>query len=179
MQAKRDTDHQPEFANEGARPVKIIALLATLLFAQPAVAESGDLDFLPGTYTIAGPSGEVIGNATITVRHPGAMLEEERRIGEEPSQKLWFGRFERSGGWAQIFLSPNGLREFPRTSESGVWPMVFGAPVTLANGTSATFRLTITRAEDSSQSHRRLLEMSVDGGDKWRTILDYTYIAQR
>ena len=157
--------------------MRIIAFLATLLVAQPVAAETDDLEFLSGEYMIEGPKGEALGTAAITVRQPGAMIEEERRIGKEASQKLWFGRLEHTGGWAQIFLSPNGLREFPRISEQGAWPLVFGAPVTLSNGTSASFRLTITRGSVSSRSHRRLLEMSADSGKNWRTILDYSYIA--
>ena len=157
--------------------MRIITFLAALLVTQPILAGTNDLDFLAGNYTIEGPSGEALGNATITVRHPGAMIEEDRRIGKAASQKLWFGRLEHTGGWAQIFLSPNGLREFPRISEQGAWPLVFGAPVTLSNGTSASFRLTITRGSVSSRSHRRLLEMSADSGKNWRTILDYSYIA--
>ena len=85
--------------------------LLSLCFCTLAHAEPM-LDALAGDWSIRDASGAIIGRSTIAVQTPDAMLFEERRIGNEPAQQLWFERSERAGGWAQLFLGPNGIREF-------------------------------------------------------------------
>lgn len=101
------------------------------------------------------------------------MIEERRVVGDYDPQLLWLARLEHQDGWTQLFLSPAGIREFPRLSDKGQWPVVFGSGVTLANGTAALFRLTVDKQSDDE--HHRLLEMSTNDGASWRTVLNYTY----
>lgn len=153
----------------------IAALIAAgMLASAPAQAEDDlELDFLAGQYDVLDADGTVLGQASVHVRIPGAVIEEDRRIGERAPQLMWLARLEHADGWTQIFQSPAGMREFPRLSPKGAWPIVFGGDVTLASGAPASFRLTISGSEPAK--HRRLLEISRDGGESWATVFDYTY----
>jgi hypothetical protein len=137
--------------------------------AAPAVA----LDTMAGHWTIFDTSGAAIGSSTITVQMPDAMILEERRIDKEDGQLLWFERSERSGGWVQLFLGPDGIREFLPLSLPGAWPLVLGSHVRLGDGAEVDFRMTLTRS--TADSSRRILEISRDGGTTWSRVFDYSY----
>lgn len=148
-------------------------LAACSLCGARAHAESVELDFLAGKWAIFDANGAQIGESMIEIQAPEAMIYEVRRVGEGAAQPLWMARLERSQGWAQLFVSPAGVREFPALSTPGEWPLVMGAPTTLRNGSKVEFRLTMTKASDDES--RRHLEMTRDGGASWSTVLDYTY----
>lgn len=147
-----------------------LSLLGAPVSAEPA--QEGQLDFLAGDWAITGPGG-LTGRSHIVVQMPGAMLFELRDIANEGPLPLWFELSERTHGWVQLFPAPGGIREFALLSPAGAWPMVFGADVTLRNGSRARFRLTMSRG--SADESRRLLEMSTDGGGTWSQVFDYLY----
>jgi hypothetical protein len=148
-------------------------LLATALFAAPACAQTAGLDAMAGHWAITGATGERLGASTIQVQTPGAMLFEERRVGNDPPQQLWFENSERTGGWVQLFLGPHGIREFTQLSRPNEWPVVLGAHVVLQNRTEADFRMTMSRR--SADQYRRVLEISTDGRRTWSAVFDYVY----
>lgn len=150
-----------------------VLVLLAVLCAAPACAQSNGLDEMAGRWAILDPAGARIGASTIVVQTPGAMLFEERRIGDEPTQQLWFEDSERAGGWVQLFLGPRGIREFAPLSAHDAWPLVLGAHVTLQSGTQADFRMTLSR--QSADQYRRLLEISTDGNRTWSPVFDYVY----
>lgn len=152
---------------------RTLTALLTCMVTTVANAETVEMDALAGDYTIHDSQGKQVGHAELAIRQPGAVIEESRKIGEGSLQQLWFMALEHNSGWTQLFHSAGGVREFPRQSPAGTWPMIFGADVVLANGSPAKFRLTITLRGD--QHHHRLLEMSRDGGANWSTVLDYEY----
>ena len=134
----------------------------------------GQLDFLAGDWIIQDADGEPIGTSRIVLQVPDTMLYEERVVDGKTPQPLWLENAERNNGWTQLFVGPAGqTREFPLRSEPGTWPIVMGADVVLRNGTPVTFRLTLSRQSDDES--RRVLEMSADQGDTWKTILEYQY----
>ena len=152
------------------------ALILLALPAQAAAQPSAEsqLDFLVGEWTLHDPAGAEIGRARVAEQAPGAMLYEERRIGERDAQPLWFARFERDSGWTQLFVGAAGMvREFRPVSPPGAWPLVLGGDVTLRDGTPVRFRMTMTRASDDESG--RILEMSRDSGATWTTTFDYRY----
>jgi hypothetical protein len=154
-----------------------MALAAAMaLFAPAAQAQDGlQLDFLAGEWTLHDSGGTPVGRARITVQAPGAMIYEERTVGDQPMQPLWFENAERSGGWTQLFVGPrNQVREFTTLSEPGAWPLIFGGDVVRRDGTPARFRLTLTRQSDDES--RRVLEISTDGGLSWQIVFDYRYV---
>ena len=150
-------------------------LLPLLLVAATAAGQAppqAQLDFLVGDWQVTDAAGR-IGRSHIIAQVPGAMLYELREVGGDGPLPLWFEYSERGAGWIQLFPSPAGIREFALLSPPGAWPMVFGADVTLQDGSRARFRLTMSRA--SADRNRRLLEMSRDGGGSWATVFDYEY----
>ena len=152
-----------------------VVLATALAGSSGAIAAEGrtQLDFLEGQWAIHDPSGAEVGRSRIAVQAPGAMLFEERKVGED-AQPLWFENSETDKGWVQLFVGASGLmREFKQTSAPGVWPMIMTGDVVLRDGTPATFRLTMSRA--SNDETRRLLEMSRDKGGSWSPVFDYTY----
>ena len=162
-------------ASRGSCAMKsfVALLLLTVLFSAPACAQTGGLDEMAGRWTIVDPSGVRLGESAIVVQTPGAMLFEERRVGSDPAQQLWFENSERAGGWVQLFLGPRGVREFTPQSVPGAWPLVLGAHVGLQSGAEADFRMTLSR--QSPDHYRRLLEISTDGQRSWSAVFDYTY----
>jgi hypothetical protein len=149
----------------------VLAGLAAPVQAQ----EASGLDFLEGQWRIEDPSGHPVGTSDIVSQFPGAMLFEQRSIGDREPQALWFENAERNGGWTQLFVDPTGMtREFIPRSESGQWPVAMGANTTLQNGQDVEFRMTLNR--DSADRSRRILEISRDGGESWSTIFDYQYV---
>lgn len=164
--------------------MKKIAGLAGVLLCVCGSAQAADgrteLDFLAGQWSIHDSKGEQVGHSRIVVQAPGAMLFEERKVGDGNAQPLWLENSESTQGWKQLFVGATGqIREFRQTSQPGAWPVVMGGDVVLRDGTPARFRLTLSR--DSNDSSRRLLEMSRDSGANWQTVLDYRYtrIAQQ
>ncbi|MGQ0590192.1 MAG: hypothetical protein ACT4N8_11795 [Sphingosinicella sp.] len=152
---------------------------ALILFAlaAPAAAQApaeSQLDFLAGEWTLHDAAGAEIGRSRVVVQAPAAMLYEERRVGEREAQPLWFARFERDGGWTQLFVGATDMvREFRPVSPPGAWPLVLGGDVTLRDGTPVRFRMTMTRVSDDESG--RILEMSRDNGATWSTTFDYRY----
>lgn len=172
-----------------ATPRGVRAIVLTLLFAMAGCATAVDerpppttgqlaspvsLDFLAGDWTLHDPAGATVGHSSIEIQAASAMLFERRRISQAAEQPLWFENAERTEGWVQLFVNPAGqVREFSTQSPNGSWPLVLGGDVTLRDGATARFRLTIWRASDDES--RRLLEVSRDGGGTWSAALDYTY----
>lgn len=140
----------------------------------PANGDVVSLSFLTGDWVLHDASGATVGVSHIEVSGTNAVLFEQRTIGTNPSQPLWFVNSERAGGWVQLFLNPSQqVREFTMQSVGGSWPLILGGEFELRDGTAARFRLTITHESDALS--RRLLEMSRDGGETWSPALDYTY----
>lgn len=136
-------------------------------------ANSG-IEALLGDWEIFDAAGKSLGQSRVIAQRPGSMLYEERSIAGAPLQQLWLYNAETRGGWSQLFVAPNGMvREFALQSASGAWPMIMGGDVRLADGATATFRLTLSIEDDGGNC--RLLEMSRDGGDRWQTVFDYRY----
>jgi len=155
--------------------VRKLVLAAVLILGSPGMAAEDrgtQLDGWAGTWTISDSGGAVIGRSTIEAQQPGMVLFEQRVIGEEPPQPLWFVLPERVG-WKQLFGSTDGVREFESYSPAGTWPIVMGNRVTLRDGRPVEFRMQISRASDNE--FRRILEMSSDWGDTWQPVFDYTY----
>ena len=154
---------------------RLILFAAAAFSASTALAqEESRLDFLAGEWTIHDPSGTEVGWSRIVVQAPGAMLYEERQVGERPVQPLWFERAERNGGWTQLFVGAAGMtREFRPLSPAGEWPLVLGNDVTLRDGTPVRFRMTLDAPSD--EGSRRRLEMSSDQGANWSIVFDYVY----
>lgn len=151
----------------------VLGLLLVAASAPGAERPRSQLDFLGGDWILSDPEGRPAGTSHIVVQLPGGMIYEERRA-EDGLLPVWFMNSERNGGWTQLFPSPSGaLREFRPVSRAGEWPLVLGADVTLGNGKTARFRLTITRRSDDES--RRVLQMSGDLGASWSPIFDYTY----
>lgn len=150
--------------------MRALVVLAAL-HAAPACAQS--MDEIAGSWAILDPAGARIGESTIVVQAPNAMIFEERRVGADPVQQLWFENSEAAGGWVQLFVSPRGIRAFAPVSAPGEWPIVLGARVTLQSGAEADFRMTMSR--ESADRHRRLLEISTDGSLTWSTVFDFRY----
>jgi hypothetical protein len=136
-------------------------------------ADPGALDSWAGEWVVHDPSGKAIGESRIVVQAPNAMLYEERRIGDEEPQPLWFANSERDNAWIQMFVGPAGIRIFRQTTGPGAWPLMMSGEAVLRDGRPASFRLTVTRA--SADESRRLLEMSIDKGASWSPLFDYTY----
>ena len=160
----------------GVPTMESAALTALLSAVQLSAQESppSQLDFLAGDWDLYDPSGARIGHSRILVQAPGAMLFEERLVGEDHPQPLWFENSEADGGWIQLFVGIRGLvREFRTTSPPGEWPLVMGADVTLRDGTPVRFRMTMSRR--SNDETRRILEVTRDGGTQWDTVFDYGY----
>lgn len=154
---------------------KAAAILYAFASTAAAAQESAPprLDFLVGKWTLHDVTGKQVGHSCIVAQVPGTMLFEQRTVGDGKPQPLWFENAERHGGWTQLFVGPKGMtREFVPASVA-VWPMVMGSRVTLQDGTQAQFRMTLTR--ESGNHTRRLLEISRDLGDTWRTVFDYHY----
>lgn len=158
------------------RSMTRIAMLALWVAATAAAAQQGSdqLDFLAGNWRLHDLSGALVGSSRIVVQAPALMLYEERRVGDGDVQPLWFENSERNGGRTQLFTGASGMiREFPRLSPAGTWPIVMGADVRLRDGTPVRFRLTMSRA--SNDETRRVLERSSDQGATWSTVFDLTY----
>lgn len=151
--------------------------LALAVWAAPAHAQQTapqSLDFLAGNWTLHDASGAEIGRSRMEVQSPGAMLFEQRAVGEGAAQPIWFENSEKDSGWVQLFIGASGqVREFVTQSAPGAWPIVMGGDVTLRDGTPVKFRLTMARASDDET--RRVLEMSRDQGATWTGVFDYTY----
>lgn len=147
--------------------------LSATLGAQDRSAAAVSLDALAGKWTLHDAAGAPVGESTVQVQVPGAMLYEERRVGDGRPQPLWFANFE-ADGWRQLFVGIGGtMREFATESPAGQWPLVMGANVVTQDGATTKFRMTIARpAKDES---RRVLEASRDAGRTWSTVFDYTY----
>lgn len=135
--------------------------------------EPVNLRFFEGNWTIYRHDGSVAGTSAIESRWPNAVYFEQRKIGDDPAQLLWFVNME-TDGWQQLFIGIAGtVRKFQSVSETGKWPLVFALDVVLKDGTPARFRMTVEKqSEDVS---RRILERSVDGGSSWGQVFDYTY----
>lgn len=145
--------------------------------AGPAVGARADnavdLGFLEGAWSLHSPDGKVVGTSVITAQWPGAVLFEQRSVGEDKPQPLWLVNME-ADGWRQLFVGVAGtVRQFKTTSPPGKWPLVLTSHVVLRDGTPAVFRLTLTRRSDNES--RRLLERSLDDGATWTVVFDYTY----
>lgn len=150
------------------------AALLCAAVSTPAAGEAApDLDFLAGDWALHDPSGALVGTSRIVVQSPGNMIYEERRVGDDEVQPLWFENSERNGGWTQLFVGPSGVREFTTLSKPGDWPMVLGADVIRRDGTPARFKLTMSKGAGAES--RRILEMSLDKGKSWETVFDYLY----
>ena len=131
-------------------------------------------DFLGGDWVILDRAGKAVGKSHIEVQLPGAIVF-ERRTDATGILLVWFVNSEAKGGWVQLFPDPAAsLREFDPQSKPGEWPMILGSHVTLRDGRSAKFRLTIARASDNN--FHRLLEMSTDLGKSWSPVFDYRYV---
>ena len=156
------------------RDFLFVVALATAFPASAQPAAPVALDFLAGDWLVESPAGVRVGTSHIRVQAAGAMLFEERTIGDGAPQPLWFANSERTGGWVQLFLNPGSqLREFVTLSPVGAWPLILGGDVALRDGRPAKFRLTISRI--GREETRRLLEVSQDRSASWSTVLDYTY----
>lgn len=141
--------------------------------AVPLRAQGPSLDVLAGRWTLHDPQGAVVGESVVVVEQAGAMLREERRVGSQKPQLLWFAHLE-SGGWKQLFAGIQGtLRAFDTRSAPRQWPLVMGATVATQDGQSTQYRMTMTRS--TPDALRRILESSRDGGVRWSTVFDYTY----
>jgi hypothetical protein len=155
-----------------------VILALTLSGPLPAAgaqqASGTQLDFLAGQWILADSAGGEIGRSVIAIQAAGAMLFEERRIGDAAPQALWFANSEANGGWTQLFVGAAGMiREFKPTSAQGSWPIVLGADVTLRDGSAARYRMTIQRQSEAES--RRILEISRDSGASWQKVFDYNY----
>lgn len=157
-----------------AKPITWI-LIASLTAAGPAVAqEAVSLDFLSGHWTLYDAEGTTVGTSSIELQVPGAALYESRRVGTGSGQPLWFFNSESKAGWTQLFVGVTRLvREFTPQSPPGQWPLVMGSKITLQDGRTMLFRMTLTH--DSDDASHRVLEQSPDGGTTWSTYFDYTY----
>jgi len=141
--------------------------------AQAQSAAPRSLDVLTGRWTIVDARGAAVGESTVEVQVPDAMLFEVRRVGTGKPQALWFANLE-AGGWMQLFVGARGsVREFRTQSAPGAWPVVMGAAFITQDGQVTTYRMTISRAPDDET--RRVLESSRDAGTAWTTVFDYGY----
>ena len=132
-----------------------------------------DLGFLVGDWELFDAGGQRVGSSRVSVQAPGAMLFEERAVGDGAPQPLWFVNSERDGGWVQMFVGPkNQARVFTGPSPQS-WPLELGSDVTLVDGSAARFRLTMQRI--GPEGSRRVLLMSRDKGASWKPIFDYEY----
>ncbi len=152
---------------------RLAALFA--LFALPALASDPvDLSFLAGDFAIHDPAGAEIGEAAAIEEAADAVIRETRKVGDGAPQILWFVNDEEKGGWRQLFVAATGrVRAFDPVSAAGEWPLVLGSETTLKDGTTARFRMTLSKTGDDRA--RRLLEMSKDDGATWTTVFDYDY----
>ncbi|NND59249.1 MAG: hypothetical protein HKN49_03195 [Gammaproteobacteria bacterium] len=138
---------------------------------------AGQLDFLAGDWILYDTDGQRVGVSRIVAQVPGTMLYEVRTLDGKQPQSLWLENAERNGGWTQLFVGPAGqTRQFPLQSAPGEWPLVMGADVVLRSGQSVAFRMTISKESDDTS--RRVLEMTANQGESWRTIFDYNYRRQ-
>lgn len=155
-----------------SRTLVAIMVAAVSLGTATLCAKGQSLDALAGRWTLHDPQGAVIGESVVVVEQAGAMLREERRVGTQKPQLLWFAHFE-AGGWRQLFAGVQGtLRTFDTQSEPGAWPVLMGATVVTQDGQATQYRMTITRP--NSDELRRILESSRDGV-RWSVVFDYTY----
>ena len=158
------------------RPPALL-ILALLYFAPAALAQPAaepQLDFLAGDWALHDSAGARVGSSRIVVQAPNAMLYEERSVGNNGAQPLWFANVESSGRWTQFFVGARGLiRAFEAETAPGTWPIVMGSDVTLRDGTPVRFRMTISRA--SADETRRILEVSRNRGATWSNVFDYVY----
>lgn len=132
------------------------------------------MDTLAGDWEIFDADGKRVGRSRILAQRQGAMLYEERSVGDGPPQQLWLYNAETHGGWSQLFVAPDGrIREFPAQSPPDAQPMLMGAEVRLADGAQVRFRLSMRLS--SPDEHLRRLEISRDAGTSWKPVFDYRY----
>lgn len=155
-----------------------IPLLATLLLAIPALAQSeaceapehDQFDFWVGTWDVFNPEGEKAGENVIEKRHAGCALVENwsGTSGSSGTSVNFYdtqtGRWHQTwmGSWGQALFLNGGLDE--------------GGSMVLASDPDVSPINRITWTPNDDGTVRQHWQISEDGGETWETAFDGTYV---
>ncbi|MDX1624181.1 MAG: hypothetical protein R3199_09385 [Gemmatimonadota bacterium] len=154
----------------------LLLLLAAAAHAQAppdcSAPEHRQFDFWIGEWEVFDPEGEKVGENTITAIQDGCALREEwESVGDHAGTSLNF--YDRdTGRWYQTWIANNGndLHLTGGLEEDGTMVME-----SLLEGERRD-RITWIPADDGSV--RQVWDVSIDGGETWKTGFEGRYVRE-
>lgn len=130
------------------------------------IAQSRQLDFWLGHWTIVGPDGKPNGTSRVHLALASCVIIESWSGGQGHEGENMFAYSQDDGIWHGMFADNEGrVHVFAGTVNSGV--AIFSGPSRGPNGENFLNRITIARAK--SEGVMQLWEKSANGGATWST----------